>query len=136
MKIASFPRCVYKELGLVLQTCAYVVFCLLDPFTQVDQKESIGVWIYFMYFWVYFALSVYNQWTWVMHTFCTLYHFISKHLGLTTIFDIVECNASPELKQFWPKPALKNFLNHLIITIEKKSCYRDRRKKMMVADYF
>lgn len=25
-----------------------------------------------------------------------IYHFISKHLGLTTIFDIMECAPSPE----------------------------------------
>lgn len=31
-----------------------------------------------------------------MHIFCTLYHFISEHLGLTPVFDVMEGATSPE----------------------------------------
>lgn len=94
--------------------------------TGRSKGEYWGMNIFYVFLSIFCFVSIINE-----PGSCT--HFahgiISKHLGLTTIFDIVECAASPELKQFWPKPALKSFLNHLIITIEKKSCSRDRRKK-------
>lgn len=50
--------------------------------------------LFCIYLSIFFFVSIIMAYN--MHTFCTLYRFISKHLSLTTIFDIMECATSPE----------------------------------------